>query len=66
VFFILCIAAVIILIKLLNSVRQVVAKADEVVDSVESAAEVLKNTGGKLALLKLISNVMKMTYKGKK
>jgi hypothetical protein len=62
----MCIVAVIVLVKLINSVREVVAKADEVIDSVESAAEVLKNTGGKLALLKLVSNVMKMAYKGKK
>lgn len=66
VFFTMCIAAVIILIKLLNSIRQVVAKADEVIDSVESAAEVFKNTQGKLAIFKLINNVIKMTYKGKK
>ncbi len=66
VFFTMCIVAVIILIKLLNSIRQVVAKADEVIDSVESAAEVFKNTQGKLAIFKLINNVIKMTYKGKK
>jgi len=65
VFFIMCIVAVSVTVKLINSVRQVVAKADEVVDSVESAAEVFKNTQGKLALFKLISNVIKMT-KGKK
>lgn len=66
VFFMMCIAAVIILIKLLNSIRQVVAKAEDVIDSVESAAEVFKNTQGKLAIFKLINNVIKMTYKGKK
>ncbi len=66
VFFMMCIAAVIILIKLLNSIKQVVAKAEDVIDSVESAAEVFKNTQGKLAIFKLINNVIKMTYKGKK
>lgn len=66
IFFILCIAAVIIAIKLLNSVREVVAKADDVIDSVESAAEVFKNTQGKLAIFKLVNNIFKMKYGGKK
>jgi len=66
VFFIMCITAVVVLIKLINGIREIVAKADEVVDSVESAAEVLKNTSGKLAIFKLINNVIQMTSKGKK
>ena len=65
VFFILCIAAVTVLIKLLNSMRQVVAKAEDAIESVESAADAIKNTQGKLAVFKLINNIIKMTTKGK-
>jgi hypothetical protein len=65
-FFILCIALVIILIKLLSSVKRVVIKAEGVVDSVESAAEVLKDTSGRLAFFKLVRNIMKMVQKGRK
>lgn len=66
VFFILCIAAVVVLIKLINSVREVVAKADEVIDSVETAAEAIKNTQGKLAVVKLVNNIIRMSMKGRK
>lgn len=59
-FFTLCIVAMVITIKLLNSVRQVVAKADEVVGSVEAAAEVFKDTQGRLAFFKLIRNIIKL------
>ncbi len=64
-FFILCIAAVTVLIKLINSLRQVASKAEEAIDSVESAAEAFKNTQGKLAIFKLVNNIFKMTTKGK-
>ena len=66
IFFIMCIVAVTALVKLINATRQVVSKAEDVIDSVESAAEVFKNTQGKLAIFKLINNIIKMTYKGKK
>ena len=65
VFFALCIAVMIVVLKLLGSVRQVVAKAEEVVDNVETAAEVLKDTTGRLAFFKLIRNIMKI-IQGKK
>jgi hypothetical protein len=45
------------------SVRRVLAKAETVVDSVESAAEVLADTKGRLALFKLIRNIVRMTKK---
>lgn len=66
VFFMLCIAAVTVTIKLINSLREMVAKAENAIDSVESAAEAIKNTQGKLAVFKLINNIIKMTTsKGK-
>ena len=65
VFFLLCIIAMTVIIKLINSLREIVAKADDVIDSVESAAETFKNTQGKIAIFKLINNVVKMSTKGK-
>jgi hypothetical protein len=65
VFFTLCIAVMIVVLKLLGSVRQIVTKAEEVVDNVESAAEMLKDTSGRLAFFKLIRNIMK-SVQGKK
>jgi hypothetical protein len=66
IFFILCITLLIILIKLLGSVKRVVAKAEDVVDSVESAAEVLKDTQGRLAFFKLIRNIVKIVQRNHK
>jgi hypothetical protein len=67
IFFILCIAAMVMVVKLLSSVRRIVDKAEDVIDSVESAAEVLRDTQGKLAFFKLINNIIKLaTKRGKK
>jgi uncharacterized protein YoxC len=65
-FFLLCIALVIMLLKLLSSVRRVIDKAEDVVDSVESAAEVFKDTQGRLALFKLIKNIVKLAQRSHK
>jgi predicted PurR-regulated permease PerM len=65
VFFALCIAVMIVVLKLIGSIRQIVDRAEEAVESVESAAEVLKNTSGRLAFFKLMRNIMKM-MQGKK
>ncbi len=65
VFFLLCISVMVVVLKLLGSLRQMVAKAEEAVESVESAAEVLRDTSGRLAFFKLIRNIMKM-IQGKK
>ena len=66
VFFLLCIIAIIMVLKLMGSVKKVVAKADEVVGSVEAAADVLKDAQGRLAFFKLIRNIMKLVQKGHK
>jgi hypothetical protein len=59
-FFLLSIVAVAMIIRILTSVRRVVARAENVVDSVEAAADVLKDAGGKLAVFKLIKNIIDM------
>ena len=65
-FFVLSIALVIVLLKLLSSVKRVVGKAEDVVDSVESAAEVLKDTQGRLAFFKLVRNIIKIAKRSRK
>jgi hypothetical protein len=65
-FFSLCIAFVVVLIKLVNSIRAVVEKAESVVDSVEEAAEVFRDTQGKLAIIKLMRNIVKMAQRSRK
>ena len=65
VFFLLCIIAMTVIIKLINSLLEIGDKADEVMDAVESAAATFKNTQGKMAIFKLINNVVKMSTKGK-
>jgi hypothetical protein len=52
--------------KLIGETRKVVAKAEGVVDSVESAAEVFKGATGRLAFLKLIQNIIKLVQGGRK
>lgn len=66
-FFILCIAAMVMVVQLLSAVKRVVAKAEATVDTVESAAgEVLRDTQGRLALFKLIRNIIKLTTRSNK
>jgi hypothetical protein len=63
IFIIICIAVTVGLLKLVTALRQLVEKAEGVVDSVESAAEVFKDTQGKLAAFKVIRNIIKMVSK---
>ena len=65
IFFLLCIAVMVGVLKLVQGLRELVTKAEEVVDNVESAAEVLRDTSGRLAFFKLVRNIMKMVQ-GKK
>jgi hypothetical protein len=51
----------VIVLKLIGSLRRIVERAEEAVESVESAAEVLRDTSGRLALFKLVRNIIKMT-----
>ena len=66
IFFVLCIAVMVLVVKLLTSVRRVVMKAEDVVDSVESAAEVLRDTQGRLAFFKLVRNIVKLVQRSRK
>lgn len=66
IFFIMLTVLVVGLVKLLKSVQRVVERAEDVVESVESAAEVFKDTQGRLALFKLIRNIIKLAQRSRK
>jgi hypothetical protein len=56
----------VVVLKLLSSVKRIVAKTEDVVDSVESATEVLRDTQGRLAFFKLIRNIVKLAQRRQK
>ena len=53
-------------LKLVKSIRTVVAKAEDVVDSAEAVTEAFKSASGPLSLLKLVKNIMSLVDKHKK
>ncbi|MDL2342053.1 MAG: hypothetical protein QFB87_03175 [Patescibacteria group bacterium] len=61
----LAIALTVLTIKLVKSVKRIVLKAEEVVDSVETAAEVVKNASGPLATLRVIKNIVDLVNRKK-
>lgn len=63
IFLIVAIAIGIITIKLMRSLRNVVDKAESVVDTASEAAEILRNQSGKLALFRLISSIVSTVNK---
>lgn len=62
-FFLLSVVAIFFFVRILASINRVVTKAESVVDSVEAAADVLKNVGGKLSLIKLVKNVLDLAQR---
>lgn len=66
IFFLVGIVVLIALLRLIVAVKRAVARAEDVIDSVESAAEIFRDTEGRLALFKLIRNIVKMTKKARR
>ena len=64
-FLILSIIVIIFIIKLVSSIKRVVAKGEQVVDSAEAAAEMFKKASGPLGLLRTISNIVETVAKHK-
>ena len=65
VFFLLLIITAVMGLKVASAVKRVADKAENVIDSVESAAEVLRDAQGKMAFFKLLNNIFGITRKGK-
>jgi hypothetical protein len=64
-FFLLGIAAMVMALKVLATVKAVVKRAEDVVDSVEAAADVLKDASGKMAVFKLLKNIFDLVQRKK-
>lgn len=64
-FFLLSVVAVALIVRILLSINRVVGKAESVIDNVEAAAEVLKETSGSLSVIKLIQNIFEITKRKK-
>ncbi len=64
-FLVVAVVAGVMLIKLLKSIKHVVVKAEEVIDSAEAVADSFKNVGGPLAALKLLKNIVELVNKTK-
>ncbi|MCA9325034.1 hypothetical protein KDA23_03140 [Candidatus Saccharibacteria bacterium] len=66
IFLVLSIIATIMSIKIMKKVKRVVAKAEDVLDTAEEAAEAFKNVGGKMSFLKVVQNIVSMVNDHKK
>jgi outer membrane lipoprotein-sorting protein len=65
-FFLLLTALVVLSIRVMQSVKNVVERAGEVVDSVEDVAQTFVESQGKLTLFKLVRNIMKSANRRRK
>ena len=66
VFLVLASIALIFFIKLLSSLRRISAKAENVAESVEAAAETFERSAKPMAVLKLVSNIADSVAKFRK
>lgn len=68
IFLLVSIILVIGLIKLVKKIREITAKAEEIVDDVEAVSGFFRKTAGPVAITGLISNIVSTVadFKGKK
>ena len=65
IFLIITILLVVLVTRMVKKLQLVVDKAEQAVESVSTAGDILRNASGPLALAKVIRNIVKQ-YKGKK
>lgn len=65
-FLILSIIVATFVIKLVSSLKRIVAKGEQVIDSAEAAAEVFKNAAGPLGAFKTVVNLIETVANHKK
>ena len=65
VFLILAIVAIIQVIRLIKTLRKIAEKAEVLVDSAESAADMVKNAVGQLSVLRFAHSIFDMVTKHK-
>lgn len=66
IFLILSIISIALVIKLIKSLRQIVAKGEHLVDSAEAIGETLKRNAGAVGVLKLIMQFVSTLNKSRK
>ena len=66
IFLIAAITVLVLVSKLIQSVRRIVDHAEAVIETAGSAAEMLRNASGPLALFKVIRNILDTFDKKKK
>ena len=63
IFLLLAIAVLVLTAKLIKAVIRIVNRAEQVIETAEEAAEVLRNASGPLAFFKVVSNIVKTVEK---
>lgn len=66
VFLILSIVVSVLAIKVVGSIRRIVAKGEQVIDSAEAAAEMFKKAAGPLGVLRTLTNIVETVVKHKR
>ena len=66
IFIILSIVVAVLVIRLLQSIRLITAKAEKVIESAEAAAEVFKNASGPIGIFKVVKNMFDMVQQHKR
>lgn len=65
-FLLAAIVVLVLIAKLVRTLRRVIEQAERVVETAGDAAEVLRNVSGPLAVFKIIRNVLKAVEKARK
>jgi hypothetical protein len=66
IFLILSIVIAAFVVKLMSSLKRVVAKGEQLVDSAEAAAEMFKKTAAPLSVLRTLAGIVESVMKHKK
>lgn len=66
IFLVMAIYLMVQILRLVKVINQTAEKAQEFIDSAETAAETIKNAAGQLSLLKFVHSVVDMVTKRKK
>lgn len=65
IFLVLAIVLTVFVIKLVNTLRSIAAKAENIADNVEHVGELFRKTATPVAITNLISNMVSMFHKKK-
>ena len=65
-FFLTGTVLLLVALKRVKSVKRVVAKAENVIDSVEEATDIIRDASGPLAVFKVIKNITQLVHNKRK